>query len=296
MLAYSVPRFRGGPRYVVLLWGLKSAGSVQRYFMQGESLKPVVLPPQSDPYAPAGGKRFSIKDYRGLLGICLPWKLWGYVRGLYGNARSFGVGAALCDLGYRGIRRVLPVRILKGMTAVMDDVDHKLFDTGGFGVRFSSPAELRAAAATPAWGAEMPPAFVERALARGDECVGIFDGATMVSSGWYARGTTPISDSFALAFAPVWRYMYKGFTLKSHRGKRLHGIGMTYALRHYTDAGARGLISYVEFNNLRSLRSVEKMGYRVFGDIYIATIGGRKRFCSTPGCRPYEFHLVPTAA
>ncbi len=220
----------------------------------------------------------------------------GSVRGIYENARSFGVGAALRDLEYRAINKVLPLRILKGMTAVMADVDRRLFDTGGFTVRIASPAELRAAAPMRPWDVEMSPAFVERALARGDECVVIFDGDLLVSIGWYARGpTTPISDSLALAFDPAWTYMYKGFTLESHRGKRLHGIGMTFALRHYTNAGARGLISYVEFQNLRSLRSVEKMGYRLFGDIYVATIGGRERFWSTPGCRPYGFHLVRAA-
>jgi hypothetical protein len=184
------------------------------------------------------------------------------------------------------------------MTAVVDDVDRTLFDTGGFTVRLGTPAELRAAAATPAWNVEMSPAFVEKALARGDECVAIFDpaatdGDALCSIGWYARRPpTPISESLALAFDPAWTYMYKGFTLKSHRGKRLHGIGMTWALKHYSDAGARGLISYVEFNNLSSLRSVEKMGYRLFGDVYIATVGGRERFWSTPGCRAYGFHLV----
>jgi hypothetical protein len=261
--------------------------------MLGESQKPNVLHPQGDPCAPAHGEQFAVKEYKSLFS---PVKLRSSIQGIYGNARSFGVGAALNDLGYRAVRKVLPLRILKGMTAVMADVDRRLLDTGGFAVRTGSPAELRAAAATPAWSTEMSPAFVERALARGDECVAIFDGDALVSSGWYARGPTPITDSLTLTFAPEWVYMYKGFTLESHRGKRLHGIGMTFALQHYTNAGARGLISYVEFNNLQSLRSVEKMGYRLFGDIYIATIGGRERFCSTPGCRRYGLRLVRTPA
>lgn len=215
----------------------------------------------------------------------------GFVGGVAQNARAFGVGAAVRDLEYRALNKILPLRILKGMTAVLDDVDRTLFDSGGFAVRIAGADELRAAAAQPAWTSEMSRAFVDHALDRGDECVGIFDGGALVSIGWYARIPTPISDSLVLHFDPAWTYMYKGFTLKSHRGKRLHGIGMTFALAHYAAAGARGLISYVEFNNLMSLRSVEKMGYRLFGDIYVARIKERELFWSTPGCRSYQFYL-----
>ena len=217
--------------------------------------------------------------------------LLGAVRSLAGNARAFGLGAALRDLEYRAINKVVPLRIFKGMTAILDDVDRSLFETGGFAVRIAGFDELRAAAAQPAWSTELSPAFLDRAAARGDECVGIFDGDALVSMGWYARTPTPLSDSLVLHFDSAWTYMYKGFTLKSHRGKRLHGIGMTFALAHYTAVGARGLISYVEFNNLESLRSVERMGYKLFGDIYVVQVGGRERFVSTPGCRPYRFGL-----
>ncbi len=215
----------------------------------------------------------------------------GSVRGLVENARSFGVAAAVRDLEYRALNKVLPIRIFKGMTAVLDGVDRTLFDRGGFGVRIASAEELHAAAAQPAWANEMPRSFVDRALGRGDECVGIFDGDALVSIGWYSRSQTPISDTLVLHFDSAWTYMYKGFTLESHRGKRLHGIGMTFALAHYVQRGARGLISYVEFNNLTSLRSVERMGYRLFGDIYVARINGRERSWSTPGCRAYQFCL-----
>ena len=87
--------------------------------------------------------------------------------------------------------------------------------------------------------------------------------------------------------------MYKGYTIPAYRGKRLHGIGMSLALKSFSERGARGLISYVEFNNLQSLRSVERTGYRLFGDIYLARVGGNERSLSTPGCRRYGFHLEP---
>jgi hypothetical protein len=85
-------------------------------------------------------------------------------------------------------------------------------------------------------------------------------------------------------------YMYKGYTLKSHRGKRLHGIGMCRALYAYTEQGYRGLISYVKSTNFESLRSTQRMGYRIFGDVYIAeTI--RPLSWATPGCAAYKFRV-----
>src|SRR5438128_3428530 len=98
---------------------------------------------------------------------------------------------------------MLPIRILLGMTAMLDDVDRTLFDTGEFAVRVAAADELRAAAGDPGWAAEMPRSFVDRALARGDECAGIFDGKRLVSIGWYSRTPTPISSSLVLHFDPA---------------------------------------------------------------------------------------------
>src|ERR1041385_4124983 len=100
----------------------------------------------------------------------------GSVRQLVDETRSFGGVAALRSLGYRALNKILPIRILLGMTAVLDDVDRTLFDTSGFAVRLAADDELRAAAGEPEWAAEMPRSFVDQALARGDGCVGIFDG------------------------------------------------------------------------------------------------------------------------
>jgi hypothetical protein len=136
--------------------------------------------------------------------------LRGSVRGLVDNARTFGVGAAVRDLEYRALNKVLPLRIFKGMTAVLEDVDRSLFDAGGFVVRIARADELRAASAEPPWAEEMPLEFVDRALTRGDECVGIFDGGRLVSMGWYARRSTPVSPTLTLLFDPRWTYMYKG--------------------------------------------------------------------------------------
>jgi RimJ/RimL family protein N-acetyltransferase len=137
--------------------------------------------------------------------------------------------------------------------------------------------------------------FAEDALDRGDRCFSLFDGARMVSFGWYARQPTLISSGLLLHFDPAWVYMYRGYTLPAYRGQRLHGTGMALALREHARRGARGLITYVRSTNFASLRSVERMGYRGFGELYLARVLGRVETWTSPGCAEHGFHLENVA-
>jgi len=71
--------------------------------------------------------------------------------------------------------------------------------------------------------------------------------------------------------------MYNGFTHPNYSGQRLHAVGMAMALDHYLNQGYRGLVSWVEANNVRSLLSCYRMGYRDFGEVYIVRLF-RKHF------------------
>jgi hypothetical protein len=218
------------------------------------------------------------------------------IRQVRENARQFGASAALHDLQLRAANRIVPFQVLRGMTAVVADIDPRMFESPGYQARFASRAELLAATAGAEVAAEMSADFVDEALARGDQCFALFDDrdGTMASFGWYSSQPTPIASDLRLRFDPAWVYMYKGYTLRSHRGKRLHGIGMSGACRAVTgEHGVRGLISYVKSTNFQSLRSVARMGYRIFGDLYIVRALGRPISWATPGCRPYGFCLEP---
>ena len=204
-------------------------------------------------------------------------------------AKSFGRRAAFHDLQQRIVNRVMRFQVLKGMIATADDIDKKFRDAGGLQTRFATREELMTAAANPEIAAEMTTQFIDEAIERGDECYGIFDGSKLVSYGWYSNTPTQLTSRLMLHFDRAWMYMYKGFTLRSHRGKRLHGIGMCLACHAYTDQGHRGLISYVNSTNFESLRSTSRMGYRMFGDLYIAEAAGRAASWATPGCTPYGF-------
>jgi hypothetical protein len=141
--------------------------------------------------------------------------------------------------------------------------------------------------------ADLSERFLREAAARGDACYGIRQGAALAAYGWYARGPTPVSDDLSLHFSRDYVYMYKGFTDPRHRGLRLHAIGMTRALAHYRNLGYRGIVSYVESTNFDSLKSCFRMGYAVFGSVYMVKIFGRWLAFSSPGCWRFRFRVVP---
>lgn len=215
------------------------------------------------------------------------------VRHVADNARAFGPSAAFHDLAYRGVNHLTSFQVLRGMTAVVADLNPDLVLPEGFESRFASKASLLDAAVD---DYEMSREFVESALTKGDDCLAIYDQGRLASFGWYSSHPTRISEGLVLHFDPSWVYMYKGFTHPDYRGKRLHGIGMALAAQAYTKRGFRGLISYVASNNLQSLRSVERMGYRTFGDIFVAGAPGNSRIWATPGCRRYQFRLESLGA
>lgn len=140
--------------------------------------------------------------------------------------------------------------------------------------------------------------FLHSAFSQGAECFGIREGDALASYGWYSRGGTHVwrpretsPADLRLHFDDGYVYMFKGFTRADYRGRRLHAIGMTLALKEYRDTGFKGLVSYVEANNFDSLKSVYRMGYRDCGDMYIVATSDRYLTHRTPGCADYGLSL-----
>jgi hypothetical protein len=184
---------------------------------------------------------------------------------------------------------VFGLRVLRGLAVeTMDPACRAPAD--GYAHGFAMPRAVRRFAADTA--NEMSPFFVADAMARGDRCYAICDGLTPLSTSWYSTRPTRIGmGDLVLYFAPRYVYMYKGFTHPSHRGRRLYTAGVSHAFGHYAAKGARGFISYVEGTNLQSLKSLERMGFRVFGSIYVVSLFGRHFTFATPGCAAFQFSL-----
>jgi|RhiMethySRZTD1v2_1073278.scaffolds.fasta_scaffold06869_3 hypothetical protein len=215
------------------------------------------------------------------------------VRHVRDDLQRHGIRATLHDLAYRALNVVADFEALKGMIARLGDVrDPALFAAPGFHGRFIEPDEL---ADGYAGTHELWPAFLRDAAQRGDRCYALFQGETLASYGWYSDLPSSIDDNFLLHFDPAYVYMYKGYTVPAYRGLRLHAVGMCRALREFTAEGKAGLISYVQSNNFASLRSVARMGYRIFGTVLLVRVGGRSFTYATRGCRAYAFWVEPTA-
>jgi hypothetical protein len=212
------------------------------------------------------------------------------------TATRFGLQAAAADIAYRAARRVTEVTVLQGVTLTILGVEPKfLSDDAGCRWAFLDRDALHGALRRGnALG--MDAAFIDAALGRGDRCYGALDGDDLVAYGWYSNRPTPvtsIADDMVLHFDPAYAYMYKGYTLPEHRGRRLHGIGMARALAAYVQEGARGLVSIVDAGNFASLASCYRLGYRAVGLIFHTRVAGKDFTFATHGCEEYGLRLEP---
>jgi hypothetical protein len=173
----------------------------------------------------------------------------------------------------------------------------------GYHARFLTESEVWRHAQDPE--NDLPESFVRRALATGDQCFAILHGGTLANYSWYTKTTNQFSATLRLDFDRSWVYQYRAFTLPTHRGRRLHAIGMTNALVACLERGDRGLLICVDASNKPSMTSCLRMGYRVFGTIYSAAparlFGARRPkrgvlarpfIYHSPGCRRFKFRLT----
>lgn len=204
-------------------------------------------------------------------------------RRIRSSVAMFGLVHTLHDLGLRAANRVVLIKILKGMSVERVDAAFLGCPEPYRPLRLDAK-QLRGFGRNP--GNEMPGSFLDEALEQEDECYGILAGDALAAYGWYSRRPTRIDPSdLVMHHGDRYIYMYKGFTHPDHRGRRLHAIGMTTALQHYLSEGFAGLVSYIESNNLGSLHSAFRMGYRTFGAIYILKIFGIYLTHASAGCR-----------
>lgn len=206
------------------------------------------------------------------------------------NAAAFGWGSAVGALTLGAIKRVFGVRVLRAMcvTAVAPTFATAAADVSA---DFLDRETLRRMAADARY--DLTPDFLDEALAKGDECYGVVDGTKPAAYGWYAHTPTKLSDDLRLYFDPKYVYMYKGLTLEGYRGRRLHAIGMTAALAAYRARGYRGLVTYVDADNLNSLKSSHRMGYVDFGRVILMKLGKRHVILRTPGCAALGLRVEP---
>lgn len=182
---------------------------------------------------------------------------------------------------------------IQGMTLTLSSIDPTyLKPINGYKYRFLTETELREYAKDPSNQLDIE--FIEGALAKGHRCFGIIDQKALAAYGWYSKIDTHARYDLELCFNKQWVYMYRGYTSPTYRGQRLHAIGMGKALEEFSKKRVLGLISLVETNNFRSLRSVYRLGYCNFGKIRAIKILGKWRIKADKACQQYGFTLKPT--
>ena len=204
------------------------------------------------------------------------------------DAESYGVLTAVRILAYHILRWACSFNTFLAVELRLADVNPEFLqlpnDLTG---RFLTTDEIEAIPTDP--NLETSVEFVLDVLGRSDLCYGIFQDKALIAYGWYSRIPTPIDEHLMFYFPETHVYMYKGFTLKSHRGRRLHAYVMALALEKFTAEGYVGLASFVLADNIRSVRSCARLGYRFFGRIYTARLFNRMYIFATPSCKRKMF-------
>lgn len=200
------------------------------------------------------------------------------------RANTYPVSATAYDLAYKSINRLTLLMLMKCLT--IDTVDRGFLQRDEkYTCEFLDAERLRTFQQSGEY--EMKRDFLDEAIGKGDECLAILDGDRLASYGWYSTKPTKVNEDLEINFDERYVYMYKGFTHPSYRGQRLHATGMSLALNHYLDQGYRGIVSWVEANNVRSLRSCYRMGYKDFGEIYIVKLFRKHFIRCSDGCEDY---------
>lgn len=217
------------------------------------------------------------------------------LRAHYDHFSRFGGAGYLTYLSYRLGSYLVNLQALRGMTLTMETVNPEYLDLRGYGGRRVRGTEIFALVGK---DLGISREFAEQAVRRGDWCYLIDDRGKPISHGWYTTKTSPIKGGISLEFSMLYLYMYNGFTRPEYRGRRLHAFGMAQGLRIAHGDGYRGLISFVDADNAASLRSIERLGYKIFGNCYIARLFSHYFIYSTAGCTPFDFRVVrsPSAA
>jgi GNAT superfamily N-acetyltransferase len=154
-------------------------------------------------------------------------------------------------------------------------------------------AQVLAWCRDPALGLERRQA--ERALRRGDVCIGGLEHHAPVCYVWYAYRAAPHVAGLWVQFDRGSAYAYKGFVRPEYRGAGLGAELYARAAEICPKKGTRRGISFIGVDNPASLRAAERAGWQRVGyAAYASAFGGMLTF-SSGGAKRFGFRFyAPT--
>lgn len=132
---------------------------------------------------------------------------------------------------------------------------------------------------------------VREAYRRGDVCVGVSEHGRPVGYVWFAFGAVPHLADVWIAFAPAYRYTYKGFVRASHRGRRISQELYEVASELCPRRGTRAAILFIDLDNQVSLRASRRAGRVVAGYAGFVHLFGAVLAFRSPGARKCGFRF-----
>lgn len=188
------------------------------------------------------------------------------VRQLREIRQQHGTRAALEWLVDRIGRRLVRLEVSDVVWLDVERINPSLQADAAFEFRFLTAAEVATWEHDTVY--QLDDAMAERADRGLDLCFAALCDGQLAAYGWYALDSLEPEHCAGVGTSqpPHVAHMYKGFTHPDYRGRRLHGLVMSLALRQlHAERGITHLASLVDWTNWASLKSCYRLGYESLG-------------------------------
>jgi hypothetical protein len=161
--------------------------------------------------------------------------------------------------------------------------------SGGLSYRLLSSQEIEGISADPEL--ELSADFVRAAAARGDVCVGAFEGDKAVGYSWLAFAAAPYQDSVWVKFDLRACYTYKAFVRPGWEGRDIDRTLRIVADDLCIWSGKSFAINFIDTRNEHSIAEAQRTGAQT-----VATAGymepiGMNWALRAPGADRFEFQF-----
>jgi GNAT superfamily N-acetyltransferase len=214
--------------------------------------------------------------------------------GLLGTADAtdrlfrLGVCATLYAKVMNGLKRIFGLHLFSVYTGHHEIGGEVGTLPEGLEMHILTPTEVRRHVDEPRL--DFRDASVTQALARGDVCIGAFEGDQLVAFTWRAlKGPVPHTPLWDVVWNPGLVYRYKAYTLPEYRGLHIHEVLSKEIDRYLGEQGHTVGLSFIETHNFSSIRTLARKVRRRIG--YAGYIQ-KSRLCfsfRTAGCRRLGF-------